>query len=143
MNDEDSKPKWFHQTVRHIRPSELLPSGIRTRSQVHFALLSVEPNSFEEAYRDKQWIEAMKVEYSTIMKNKTWELVELPPGKQPIGCKWVYKTKYNVDGTIDKHKARLVAKGFTQREGIDFTENFLTGCEIQDDKNGASYGGPI
>lgn len=47
----------------------------------------------------------MKVEYVTLMKNKTWELVELAPGKQLIGFKRVYKTKYKVDGTFDKYKA--------------------------------------
>jgi hypothetical protein len=56
----------------------------------------------------------------SIMGNKTWKLVDLPPGSKPIGCKWIFKRKMKVDGTIDKFKARLVAKGFTQKEGIDY-----------------------
>lgn len=47
-----------------------------------------------------------------------------PPGKHPIGCKWIYKPKHNLDGTIERYKACLVAKGYTQQEGIDFVETF-------------------
>ncbi|GJT49793.1 retrovirus-related pol polyprotein from transposon RE1 [Tanacetum coccineum] len=56
--------------------------------------------------------------------NNTWELVLLPPGKMPIGCKWVYIIKFHEDGTIERFKARLVAKGFNQKEGIDYTKTF-------------------
>ena len=58
------------------------------------------------------------------MRNDTWDLVILPKGKDVIDTKWVYKTKYKSDGTIDKYKARLVAKGYAHREGIDYTETF-------------------
>ncbi|CAN1792699.1 Retrovirus-related Pol polyprotein from transposon TNT 1-94 [Linum perenne] len=48
----------------------------------------------------------------------------LPAGKHPIGCKWVFKIKYNADGTVERYKARLVAKGYTQTEGIDYNDTF-------------------
>ncbi|RDY14213.1 hypothetical protein CR513_00753, partial [Mucuna pruriens] len=41
-----------------------------------------------------------------------------------VGCKWVFRIKQNLDGSIQKHKARLVAKGFHQQPGFDFQETF-------------------
>jgi hypothetical protein len=59
-----------------------------------------------------------------IEKNQTWELVDMPTHKQPIGVKWVYRTKLNADGTINKHKARIVVKGYAQVFGVDFSETY-------------------
>ena len=54
----------------------------------------------------------------------TWIVTDLPHGKHPIGCKWVYKVKLKVDGSLERYKARLVAKGYTQQEGLDYSETF-------------------
>ena len=64
----------------------------------------------------------MDEELNSITKNKVWELVELPEGRKPIGCKWVLKRKFKANGTLDKYKVRLVAKGYTQKPGIDFVD---------------------
>lgn len=50
--------------------------------------------------------------------------MSLPPGKNVIGCKWVFRVKENVDGSLNKYKARLVAKGFHQQQGQGFNETF-------------------
>ena len=63
-------------------------------------------------------------ELKSMSTNKVWDLVEIPDGAKKVGCKWVYKTKYDSKEKIERFKARLVAKGFTKREG-DFTETFL------------------
>ena len=68
----------------------------------------------------------MKNELSSIEKNKTWDLVQLPSlNKKVLPCKWVYKYKYVTGDTTPKFKARLVAKGFKHEYGIDFEEIFL------------------
>jgi len=56
--------------------------------------------------------------------NNNWDIVSLPPGKKPIGCKWIYKVKHKVDGSVERLKARLVVKGFTRKARIDYSETF-------------------
>ena len=56
----------------------------------------------------------MKVELTTIQRNETWQLTNLPVGKNVVGLKWIFQ----------KHKSRLVAKGYSQQQGIDFGETF-------------------
>ena len=66
----------------------------------------------------------MHAEIDALKANYTWTLTAFPPNKKPIGCKWVYKIKYNPDGSVERYKARFVAKGYNQQEGLDYTETF-------------------
>jgi hypothetical protein len=59
-----------------------------------------------------------------IQKNKTWDLVDRPEGRKVIGVKWIFKTKFNADNSINKYKARLVVKGYAQIFGIDYSDTF-------------------
>ena len=70
------------------------------------------------------WYNAMKDELDSMKSSEVWDLVELPKGAKAIGCKWVFKTKRDLLGNIERYKARLIAKGFIQDEGIDYTETF-------------------
>lgn len=83
-----------------------------------------DPEKFEEANKEGKWIKAMETELESIEKNDTWVLTDLPKGAKKIGVKWVYKTKRNERGEVDKYKARLVVKGYAQKEGVDYNEVF-------------------
>jgi hypothetical protein len=85
---------------------------------------TTEPPSYSIASKHPQWCTAMDEEFQALHKQGTWSLVSLPPNKNVVGCKWVYKLKTNSDGTIARYKARLVAKGFHQQYGVDFDETF-------------------
>jgi hypothetical protein len=66
----------------------------------------------------------MNDEIESMKTNQVWDLVNLPPGRQTIGNKWVLKVKRKANGSIERYKARPVAKGYTQQEGIDYEETF-------------------
>ena len=83
-----------------------------------------EPLTYEEATIEPSWQAAMTQKFEALHANHTWDLLPLPVGKKPIGCKWVYKVKHKADGSIEKFKARLVVKGYTQKTGIDYVETF-------------------
>ncbi|WJX20513.1 hypothetical protein P8452_10060 [Trifolium repens] len=94
------------------------------RSFLSKIAIESEPKSYTEAKNFPEWRNAMQSEIDALCENRTWSLVSLPPGKKPIGCRWVFKIKRKSDGSIERYKARLVAKGYTQVEGVDYFDTF-------------------
>ncbi|CAM8968938.1 unnamed protein product [Rhodiola kirilowii] len=47
----------------------------------------------------------MHVEYDALLRNSTWTLVPPPCNANIVGCKWIYRIKRRVDGTIEPYKA--------------------------------------
>ncbi|KAH9669465.1 retrovirus-related pol polyprotein from transposon RE1 [Citrus sinensis] len=85
---------------------------------------TIEPKHFKTAIRQPHWRTAMLEELDALHQNNTWSLVPRPVNTNIVGSKWVYRTKFKEDGSIDKYKARLVAQGYTQIPGLDFEETF-------------------
>ena len=114
------------QQDQELSSPESTPRRVRSLVDIYETcnLAILEPGSFEEASKQEVWVKAMEEEIQMIEKNNTWEYVNHPHGKDIIGVKWVYKTKLNPDGTIQKHKARLVAKGYSKQPEIDYNETF-------------------
>lgn len=91
----------------------------------HLALFAeFDPITYEEAVKSDKWKKAMDAEIEAIERNNTWELREMPPKGKVIRVKWIYKTKLNEKGEVDKYKARLVAKGYNQQYEVDYEEVF-------------------
>ncbi|KAG7564293.1 Integrase catalytic core [Arabidopsis suecica] len=96
--------------------------------QVEFGEWDIkDPVSYSQAMKDvnsDKWIDATKDEIDSMVKNEVWDIVPLPEGHKAVGCKWIFKTKLDCNGNVERYKARLVAKGFNQKEGTDYSETF-------------------
>ena len=90
----------------------------------------IEPLNYDQSKDKEEWVNSMNEEYNAIMRNKTWELVEFPKDKVSIGSKWLFKSKFKANGSIENHKEILVAKGYYQQEGIDFEETYASAANL-------------
>ena len=78
-----------------------------------YLMVELDPHTYEYSSHDPIWQTAMKEEFISLQKNNTWELVDLPPGRNLVQCKWVFKTKFTNDGSNLKYMEILVAKGYS------------------------------
>ncbi|XP_022137319.1 uncharacterized protein LOC111008814 [Momordica charantia] len=99
-----SKKKAFHSFVASDVPSDLA--------------------SYSVASKYPEWRAAMAEEFAALQEQGTWLFVAQTDGMNVVGCKWIFRTKYHLDGTIARYKACLVAKEYHHVEGFDFDETF-------------------
>ena len=97
------------------------------KHEVDVKLAEDDPIYLQQALQSSnshKWIDAMNEGMKSMEDNDVWDLVELPKGSKPISCKWIFKTKRDSNGNIERYKARLISKGFNQKEGIGYKETF-------------------
>jgi hypothetical protein len=100
-----------------------LPADRLTLSATLALTLSPVP-SVRAALIDPNWRCAMEEEFVPLIANNTWDLVPRPVGSNVVIVKWIFKHKFNSDGSLKRYKARWVLRGFTQRPGVDYDETF-------------------
>ena len=105
----------FMEEVRNLGPvrQRRMPSRFQDYDCLLVDSEIDEPSTVHEALNSDQcdrWKDAMKSEYSSLIKNDTWQLVPPPEGKNIFGSRWLLKVKHNGDGSIDRFKADLLHK---------------------------------
>jgi len=100
----------------HVSPypiSNYLSHHHLSNTHSHFVMAlhsRTEPKTYAEASKYDYWNQAMQVELSAFETTGTWKIVDLPDHIKQIGCRWIYKIKHNVDGSVERYKAKLVAQ---------------------------------
>lgn len=109
---------------RTIKPptryKDYVMDDFQNEENLHTALIGeIENISVSEALENRNWYKAMEEEFDSLIKMKTWNLVQPPENVKPLTCRWIFRQKQ--DG---KFKARLVVRGFEQKQGFDYFETF-------------------
>jgi hypothetical protein len=123
------KQRWFQETLKKANENVGEPKRLFRESKAPdrfgsylvmvTSITDSELETFVQAVDQQVWRDAMLEEYDSIMCNDVWEVVPRPLEKSVVTLRWLYKTKYAADGSIEKHKARFLACGFSQVEGVD------------------------
>ncbi|RVX14558.1 Retrovirus-related Pol polyprotein from transposon TNT 1-94 [Vitis vinifera] len=85
-------------------------------------VLNLEPDPFM-----KRWKATMNAEMKSLQKNETWELVECPSRKKPVGCRWIYTVKYKANETFAP-----VAKINTVQLSEEVYMDLPSGCMVSE-----------
>lgn len=119
-------PIWHQDYVTNASINAVTTTSVNPTFACFLSTLSQtsDPVFFKEAVKHETWVQAMNTELAALEQNNTWDIMPLPPGQRAIGSMWLFKTKFNPDGSILKHKARLVILGSKQQYGLDYHETF-------------------
>ncbi|KAB1212300.1 Retrovirus-related Pol polyprotein from transposon TNT 1-94 [Morella rubra] len=88
------------------------------------SVVPLEPTSVTEALKYLEWRQAMEAEFQALLQTRTWTLVPSHSAQNVLGCKWIFRTKFHADGSVEQRKVLFVTKGFHQQQGLDYQETF-------------------
>jgi hypothetical protein len=127
-NETDDDEESFDEAMAALQSMMTSHDPVTTYNPTSALLLEPYiPISYKDATscsESKKWILAIEDEFSSIMENKTWTVVPLPPGRKAIKCKWVLDYKPGHRGVDPRYKARLVACGYSQLYGVDYLATY-------------------
>ncbi|GKA61512.1 ribonuclease H-like domain-containing protein [Tanacetum coccineum] len=121
QNHNQPNPDSTHPMVTRLRLGIHQPNP---KYNCHVSTIFPIPKSYNIAFTDHNWQNAMRDEYNALIKNKTWILVPRPRDTNIVRSMWLFKHKYFADGSLSRYKARLVANGSSQQIGVDCDETF-------------------
>nr|GEY16569.1 zinc finger, CCHC-type [Tanacetum cinerariifolium] len=117
--------------VRYVEHSKAFRDKVSEQHSCYFNVKD-DPKTFDEAMKSQDvafWKEAINDDIYSIIGINNWMLADLPSGFKPLGCKWIFKRKLKVDGTVEKFKATLVIQYFKQNSRIDYFDTYtLVAC---------------
>lgn len=92
-----------------------------------------DPKNYRQVLRSRlwrKWLVAIAEELNALEENEVWVVVVPPVGSHALHTKWIFKTRTDADGAIERFKARLVVCGNEQMFGIDFSLTFAAVIEL-------------
>lgn len=112
-----------------IPPSKMVTHGASgiIKPNPKFAMAATNviiPRSPRIALNVPEWKSAMEKEFKVLRDNNTWSLISRTPTDNVINTKWVFRVKYNEEGSVERFKARPVAIGMWQIHGSDYEDTF-------------------
>jgi hypothetical protein len=113
-----------HPMITRAKRGFWLPADRLTLLATSASTMLLVPSSVRTALIDPNWHRAMEEEFTALITNNTWDLVPRPVGSNVVIDKWIFKHKFDSDGSLERYKARWVLRGFIQRPDVDYDETF-------------------
>ena len=107
------------EVLNPTRPFCNMRTPVKYGELATLAEVESEPKTYKQTLKNthvEQWKQAMSEEISSLTNHETWDLVDLPDGRNLVGCKWVYKAKCKADGKIDRLKHVSLLKAIHKKQ---------------------------